>query len=111
MNITKLCQDCKKSKPLSDYVIGKYGSSKVCKKCQTSKGNAIVASKITEGTLCQTEYLIRDKGNVKAAHIWNGSDTLCRMWSTGGMNKSYGIYKTPEGHEICQMCKNVMGSK
>lgn len=54
-------------------------------------------------------YLIRDKGTKKAAHIWTGSDTLCKLWSTGGMRKSkgYSVHEDQQGLELCQMCLNV----
>jgi hypothetical protein len=54
-------------------------------------------------------FLIRDSGKSKAAHIWTGSDTACRMWSTGGLKKrrGYSIWSHPDGHSICHMCSNA----
>ena len=56
-------------------------------------------------------YLIRDKGQKKAAHIWTGDDTACRMWSTGGLkqNRGYTLWPHTDGHEVCHMCANVAG--
>lgn len=51
-------------------------------------------------------YLIRKVGNKQAAHLWLGDDTVCRMWSTGGLSKKrYRICATDEGRRLCRMCK------
>jgi len=51
------------------------------------------------------EYLIRKTGAKVKAHIWQGSDTACRMASTGGLKRSRFEIRTDRGeHEICQMC-------
>jgi hypothetical protein len=57
-------------------------------------------------------YLIRSKGKVKTAHIWEGKDTACRMWSTGGMShkRAYELYDAPYGLSVCTMCANVHGN-
>ena len=34
------------------------------------------------------KYLIRASGKKNKAHFWDGKDTACRLWSTGGMNKN-----------------------
>lgn len=56
-----------------------------------------------------TRYLIRRGSKKAAAHIWNGSDTSCRMASTGDLgravNTKYSVTTTPRGHEICTMCQ------
>jgi len=53
------------------------------------------------------EYLIRSRGGKKAAHIWDGEDTACRMASTGGLIRSkYAVWDSTCGFEICQMCQN-----
>jgi len=53
------------------------------------------------------KFLIRKKGNV-VAHHWTGTDTYCRMASTGGLNKKkYEVHTTDKGRKICTMCKNV----
>jgi hypothetical protein len=52
-------------------------------------------------------YLIRKRGNKQKAHIWNGEDTACRMWSTGGLKKElFVIDETSLGKDICVMCLN-----
>ena len=55
------------------------------------------------------QYLIRNKGKVKTAHIWTGRDTACRMWSTGGLShkKSYAVHGDTCGLNVCTMCENV----
>lgn len=51
-------------------------------------------------------YLIRVNGKKQSAHIWNGKDTACKMWSTGGMNKEkeYEVHQTNKGKHVCTMC-------
>lgn len=40
------------------------------------------------------------------AHLWDGTDTQCRMWSTGGIQKieSYVARATPDGRPVCKLC-------
>ena len=52
------------------------------------------------------EFLIRNKGNKNPAHYWDGKDTFCEMFSSGGMKQSnYSIYDTSLNRDICHMCK------
>jgi hypothetical protein len=55
------------------------------------------------------KYLIRSKGKNKAAHYWKDGDTLCRMWSTGGIDKrrAYAVFENSQGLRICHMCGQV----
>lgn len=41
------------------------------------------------------------------AHYWDGSDTVCRTWSTGGIRNlaRYLVCDTAEGREICETCR------
>lgn len=57
------------------------------------------------------QYLIRNsnigrvKGRGRTAHIWIGGDTLCRMWSTGGMKQeNYSVHDTNEQLDVCHTC-------
>lgn len=53
------------------------------------------------------KYLVRNTSASSIAHIWNGYDTACKMFSSGGLNKSrFDIKETDEGRGICTMCKN-----
>lgn len=53
-------------------------------------------------------WLIRKRGLKARAHIWNGSDTACRMWSTGGLKRDLFECSPDRGqHEICHMCAVV----
>lgn len=56
-------------------------------------------------------YLIRNKSSKTRAHIWDGLDTKCRMWSTGGLisKKGYYISESREGREVCFMCQAKAG--
>lgn len=47
------------------------------------------------------------------AHVWDGTDTLCRMWSTGGMYRGgdWRITHTAEGRRICTMCAEAPGRR
>ena len=46
----------------------------------------------------------------RVAHIWNGYDTACRMYSTGGITrkKRYHVSETNPGLPICGVCKTHM---
>ena len=48
-------------------------------------------------------YLI-SKRKAKVAHVWTGSDTVCRMFSTGGMNKTKYLQVDASELKICKMC-------
>jgi hypothetical protein len=54
-------------------------------------------------------WLIRSKGKKQKAHVWTGTDTLCRMWSTGGMKPTRFQVRAERGDkEICFMCMKAM---
>ena len=54
------------------------------------------------------KYLVRKKGQKQKAHLWTGGDTVCRMWSTGGLKQpQFDVVDTPGDHEICHMCKTL----
>lgn len=53
-------------------------------------------------------YLLNPLKNKSAAHHWDGNDTLCRLFSTGGMTKrKQEISNDTMGKPICLMCSNV----
>lgn len=58
-------------------------------------------------------FLIRDSNPNATAHHWDGHDTACKMWSTGGMNKNkkWSIRAASGSHPICTMCANVQAKK
>ena len=52
------------------------------------------------------KYLIR-RGKKKArAHLWLGRDTVCRLYSTGGIKakSKFIVCDSPENRPICVMC-------
>ncbi len=63
-------------------------------------------------------YLIKRgvrPGKKWIAHVWLGTDTACRMWSTGGiknkhkyLHASYPLHISPSGEKtelpLCHMC-------
>lgn len=59
----------------------------------------------------RVKYLIRDKGIQNSAHLWDGENTLCKMWLTGGMNqrKKWSLHQFAGMHPICHMCQVVDG--
>lgn len=64
------------------------------------------------------EYLICKKKKKNKAHIWSDGDTLCTMWSTGGLKQMdrdgyprFDTFDNPRGHEVCTMCRNVFEKK
>lgn len=42
------------------------------------------------------------------SHVWTGNDTLCRMWSTGGLNREryWKFFESPPT-EMCHQCATV----
>lgn len=59
-------------------------------------------------------YLVRCNGLGKAigkTHMWDGKDTLCRMWSTGGLDKrKRWRWSRLSNTDVCTMCLNVAQS-
>lgn len=53
-------------------------------------------------------YLIRNCGRI--AHIWTGSDTACRQYSTGGIKNPhhYTVTDTADGRQICKNCRGAV---
>ena len=52
-------------------------------------------------------YLFNQLKPKAKAHLWDGSDTACRLWSTGGIKQTRpGWITTPSigGRELCHMC-------
>jgi hypothetical protein len=56
-------------------------------------------------------WLIRKTGLKARADIWDGSDSACRMYSTGGIrNKSrYAVREERGDHAVCYMRQSVSG--
>jgi hypothetical protein len=52
-------------------------------------------------------YLVRKKNPTKPAHIFLLDDTLCHMWSTGGIRRrnDYSVVMDPGDRPICRMCE------
>ena len=50
------------------------------------------------------KYLAHKRKISHAVHLWDGRDTLCRMWSTGGLNPKN--YQTTDRFSglVCQLC-------
>lgn len=64
------------------------------------------------------EYLPRQVGFVykrsriqsNTLHIWDGRDTACRMWSTGGLVKRKYVFTiSREGRKTCKNCVGALG--
>lgn len=52
-------------------------------------------------------YLIRKRGKSRTAHIWTGTDTVCRMASTGGLKmENYEVSVGIGNRAVCPMCQN-----
>lgn len=53
-------------------------------------------------------FLLNPNKKHSVAHLWNGTDTVCRMFSTGGMRKTkQRLSNSLLGKKICSMCLNV----
>lgn len=60
--------------------------------------------------LAPSAYLVPKEGTKKAAHIWDGRDTACRMASTGGLSASgYTVTDSPGPRRVCALCKEKWG--
>ena len=46
------------------------------------------------------------------AHLWDGTDTVCRMASTGGLKMdTYKVFDSHNGKEICRICTGIYRGK
>lgn len=51
------------------------------------------------------EFLAKKNSLKSSVHLWNGSDTVCRQWSGGGIGNKYRIYKDVDpNRKICSVC-------
>ncbi|MCD9519926.1 GIY-YIG nuclease family protein [Photobacterium phosphoreum] len=79
------------------------------------------ASKVIDRGLIDTQYWIEVKTGVhnsflfrkgkkkQKVHLWNGMDTFCRMWSTGGLNEQKGDFTLSSStfsKVVCSLCKS-----
>ena len=56
------------------------------------------------------KYLV-NKSMKSKTHIWNGKDTLCRMFSTKGLSQDrYELTNIIAKRGLCMMCENNKGS-
>ena len=53
------------------------------------------------GFVCRVNSLGQSKGRT---HIWDGSDTVCRMWSTGGLKQVKYEFLVSAPTSVCQNC-------
>lgn len=47
-------------------------------------------------------------------HHWDGRDTACRMWSTGGINQARAgwiVVDVPPARALCHMCKEAASAR
>lgn len=54
------------------------------------------------------KYLVAVKPSWKRkkSHLWDGKDTLCRLYSTGGIaGEKYMLSDSPREAGICQLCR------
>jgi hypothetical protein len=61
------------------------------------------------------EYLVHRHRKKNRKHIWDGKDTMCQMYSTGGLGKQYVdsdyivvAEKIAADRRLCHMCSCVM---
>lgn len=53
------------------------------------------------------KYFYNQKKKSTAAHLWNGNDTYCKMFSTGGLIKGIKkVHDELEDRRVCVMCQN-----
>lgn len=51
-------------------------------------------------------YLVHPRKPSKKAHLWDGLDTYCRMYSTGGISarSHFRVFADPQGRPVCALC-------
>ena len=55
-----------------------------------------------------TGVYLAKKRKSKVVHLWTGKDTVCRMYSTGGIKSAeYEIITNTLGRNICTMCSQI----
>ena len=53
-------------------------------------------------------YLLNPKKKKSVAHLWTGTDTVCRMFGTNGMKKNRQVLSVDtKGKPVCHMCETV----
>lgn len=72
----------------------------LCNECNHGKGNWN-----TTDWRPQSGYFYNANSARKLAHLWDGTDTLCRMWSTGGIAKNRAGWARHD-ERICSQCLN-----
>lgn len=58
-------------------------------------------------------YQENSKKKIKA-HLWSGHDTVCRMYTTGGMsndNQNFSLFNEQFDRNICRICLNKLQEK
>ena len=63
----------------------------------------------SEGSSSENFFIC--KSTAKVAHIWTGSDTACRQYSTGGIKRAGQVVKDRGQRKICHMCSSVTYEK
>jgi hypothetical protein len=58
----------------------------------------------------------KKKFKKNVVHVWDGNDTFCRMWTTGGIMRKERFeitkdYPEDVDREVCTMCANVLEKK
>lgn len=71
---------------------------------QSLRGNQPISNIPNKvGFVCRVNSLGQSKGRT---HIWDGSDTVCRMWSTGGLKQVKYEFLVSAPTPICKNCLN-----
>lgn len=73
----------------------------------TRKGKNRVIGLIDQAkTIDGKKYIVKRNKPTHKAHIFDGSDTLCRLLSTGGMGvvRGYEVVTELGDRELCKMC-------
>ena len=60
-----------------------------------------------EMTVRERKYrYLKRRGKGRVVHVWEGTDTACRMASTGGLNlNKYVVTDRMDGLVFCTMCR------
>ena len=55
----------------------------------------------------KTNYLLKESNEGCRAHLWNGNNTVCRVFSTSSMaisKKPYTLHNDRKGRKLCKIC-------
>lgn len=85
-------------------------ATEMAQQIRTEKGEVYAAS-LGRLLIKKIQYFVKVRGKKKhktTAHIWDGEDTICGIYSRGGLDPdNYQITDSPRGKRICIYCEKA----